>query len=85
MARTKVWIKVSLYNSQANGAVERPHWDVCQILYKATDGNPSKWFCLFHHVMWADRISIRNKISCSPFFMFTESHPILPLGIQEAT
>ena len=54
-------IKMSPYNSQANGTVERPHWDVHQMLYKATDGNSSKWFWFFHHVMWADRISIRKK------------------------
>ena len=78
-------IKISPYNSQANGKIERPHWDVRQMLYKATDGNPSKWYWFFHHVMWADRISIRKKMGCSPFFMVTGAHPILPLDIQEAT
>jgi transposase InsO family protein len=53
-------IKISSYNSKANGKIERPHWDVRQMLYKATGGNPSKWFWFFHHVMWADRVSIRK-------------------------
>ena len=53
------------------------------MLYKATGGNPSKWF--FHHVMWADRVSIKKGLGCSPFFMFTGAHPVLPLDIQEAT
>jgi hypothetical protein len=78
-------IKISSYNSKANGKIERPHWDVRQMLYKATDGNPSKWFWFFHHVMWADRVSIRRGFGCSPFFMVTGAHPILPLDIQEAT
>ena len=78
-------IKISSYNSKANGKIERPHWDVRQMLYKATDGNPSKWFWFFHHVMWADRVSIRKGFGCSPFFMVTGAHPILPLDIQEAT
>jgi hypothetical protein len=78
-------IKISSYNSKANGKIERPHWDVRQMLYKATDGNPSKWFWFFHHVMWADRVSIRKSFGCSPFFMVTGAHPILPLDIQEAT
>ena len=78
-------IKISSYNSKANGKIERPHWDVRQMLYKATGGNPSKWFWFFHHVMWADRISIRKGFGCSPFFMVTGAHPILPLDIQEAT
>src|SRR5271169_1013421 len=78
-------IKISSYNSKANGKIERPHWDVRQMLYKATDGNTSKWFYFFHHVMWADRISIRKGYGCSPFFMVTGAHPILPLDVQEAT
>src|SRR5277367_1760875 len=78
-------IIISPYNSKANGRIERPHWDVRQMLYKATDGNPSKWFWFFHHVMWADRVTIRKGLGCSPFFMVTGAHPILPLDVQEAT
>ena len=78
-------IKISSYNSKANGKIERPHWDVRQMLYKATDGNPSKWFWFFYHIMWADRVSVRKGYGCSPYFMVTGAHPILPLDIQEAT
>ena len=55
------------------------------MMFKATGGNLSKWFCFFHHVMWANRVSIRKVFGCSPFFMVTGAHPILPLDIQEAT
>jgi len=78
-------IRISPYNSKANGRIERPHWDVRQMLYKATGGNPSKWFWFFYHVMWADRVTIRKGLGCSPFFMVTGAHPILPLDVQEAT
>ena len=78
-------IRISAYNSRANGKIERPHWDVQQMLYKATGGNPSKWFWFFFHVMWADRVTVRKSYGCSPFFMVTGAHSILPLDIQEAT
>ena len=68
-------IRISAYNSKANGRIERPHWDVRQMLYKATGGNPSKWY----------RVSVRKGFGCSPFFMVMGAHPILPLDIQEAT
>jgi len=55
------------------------------MLYKATGGNTSKWFWFFFHVLWADRITIRKKYGCSPFFMVTGVHPTLPLDVQEAT
>jgi hypothetical protein len=35
--------------------------------------------------MWADMVSGRKSYECSPFFMVTAAHPILPLDIQEAT
>jgi hypothetical protein len=78
-------IRISPYNSKANGRIERPHWDIRQMLFKATGENLSKWYWFFHHVMWADRVSIRRGFGCSPFFMVTGAHPILPLDIQEAT
>ena len=55
------------------------------MLWKATGGNPSKWFWFFYHVMWADRVTIRKGLGCSPFFMVTGVHPILPLDVQEVT
>lgn len=78
-------IRISAYNSKANGKIERPHWDVRQMLYKATGGSASQWYWFFWHVMWADRVTIRKTYGCSPFFMVTGAHPILPLDIQEAT
>jgi hypothetical protein len=56
-----------------------------QSLYKATGGNPSKWFYFFFQVLWADRITIRKGLGCSPFFIVTGAHPVLPLDIEEAT
>src|ERR1700727_802006 len=78
-------IRISAYNSQANGKVERPHWDVRQALYKAAGGDFTKWFYFWYHVMWADRITVRKRLGCSPFFAATGAHPILPLDIVEAT
>jgi len=36
-------------------------------------------------VLWADRVSIRKRLGCSPYFMVTGADPILPLDIKEAT
>ena len=78
-------IRILSCNSKANGRIERPHWDVWQTIWKATGGNPTKWFWFFFLVLWADRITIRKSFGCSLFFMTTGVHPILPLDIQEAT
>lgn len=78
-------IRISAYNKQAQGRIERPHGDIRQSLYKATGGAVNKWFYFLHHVLWADRITVRRGMGCSPFFATTGAHPILPLDIIEAT
>ena len=78
-------IRISPYNSKANGTIERPHWDIRQMLYKVTNGQITKWYWFLHHVLWADRISIRKRLGCSPFFMVTAAHPTIPLDVIEAT
>ena len=81
-------ITISAYNSKANGKIERPHWDIRQMLWKACgseEGANRKWSRYFFHVLWADRITIRKGFGCSPFFLVTGAHPILPMDIVEAT
>ena len=78
-------IKISPYNSQANGRVERPHYDIHDMLFKATGGKTHQWFWYFPHVLWADRITARKRFGVSPFFILTGAEPVVPLDIQEAT
>jgi hypothetical protein len=78
-------IRISGYNSRANGLVERSHFDVRQSLYKAVDGIESKWSLGTHSVFWAERVTVRRRMGCSPYFAATGSHPLLPLDIAEAT
>ena len=80
-----IGIKISPYNSQANGPVERGHWDMRQSLYKATGGDAKKWYWFFPQVLWADRITIRRGLGCSPYFAVCGAHPITPLDVEEAT
>jgi hypothetical protein len=78
-------IRVSGYNSRANGLVERPHFDVRQSLYKAADGKQNRWSQVAYSVFWAERITVRRRMGCSPYFAVTGSHPLIPLDISEAT
>lgn len=78
-------IRISGYNSKANGMVERSHYDVREALYKAADGNASRWSQVAHSVFWAERVTIRRRMGCSPYFAATGTHPILPIDFVEAT
>ncbi len=78
-------IRISGYNSRANGIVERSHFDVRQALYKAADGDQSKWASVAYSVFWADRVTVRRRMGCSPYFAVTGTHPLLPFDIAEAS
>ncbi|ETW78933.1 hypothetical protein HETIRDRAFT_453476 [Heterobasidion irregulare TC 32-1] len=81
-----VWhIRISGYNSRANGIAKRPHFDVRQALFKAVDGDQAKWNRATHFVFWADRITVRRRMGCTPYFAATGTHSLLPLDIAEAT
>jgi transposase InsO family protein len=78
-------IRISGYNSRANGLVERAHFDVRQSLFKAVDGDQTRWSVGAHSVFWAERVTVRKRMGCSPYFAITGSHPLIPLDISEAT
>jgi hypothetical protein len=77
-------IRISGYNSRANGIVERSHFDVRQSLFKAADGDQKRWSLVSHSVFWAERVTFRKRMGCSPYFAVTGSHPVLPFDIVEA-
>jgi hypothetical protein len=77
-------IRISGYNSQANGIVERSHFDVRQAMFKAADGDQNKWSQVAYSVFWSERITIRKCMGCAPFYAATGVHPILPFDIIEA-
>jgi len=77
-------ICISGYNSRANEIVERSHFDVCQALFKATDGDQSKWHSVAYSVFWSERITVRRRMGCSPYFAVTGTHPLLPFDIAES-
>ena len=47
-------VRISAYNSQANGNIERAHFDIRQALAKATGGDVGTWYYFLKMVLWAD-------------------------------
>jgi hypothetical protein len=78
-------IRISAYNSRANGIVERQHRTIRDSLVKACDGDASKWPAAAPFVFWADRATTRKSTGLSPFFMAHGVEPILPFDITLAT
>ena len=78
-------ILITPYNKQANGKVERGHWDIRQSLFKVCKGHPEEWPAFLHEVLWAERITVKRTLGHSPFYAVTGCEPVLPLDIEEAT
>jgi len=77
-------IRISGYNSRANGLVERSHFEVREAIFKACDGDQSKWSNTAYSIFWAEHVTIRRRMGCSPYFAATGTQPLLPIDIAEA-
>lgn len=78
-------IKISPYNSQANGVVERGHFNIREALVKMSGGDISKWPLLLPAALFADRITTRRATGFSPYYLLHGVHPLLPCDLAEAT
>jgi hypothetical protein len=78
-------IRISAYNSRANGIVERQHRTIRESIVKACQSDTSRWPTVTPHVFWADRATIRKSTGHSPFYMAHGVEPLLPFDITLAT
>ena len=78
-------IRISPYNSRANGIVERKHFDVREALMKACGSQPQKWAQKAHSVFWAERVTVKRHLGMSPYKMAYGCDPVLPLDYEQAT
>ncbi|KAL5532961.1 hypothetical protein ACEPAF_4735 [Sanghuangporus sanghuang] len=78
-------IRISPYNSRANGIIERRHRDLRETLMKLADASPDKWSQHIYHAIWAERITIQRRTGYSPYFMAHGVKPVLPFDLAEQT
>jgi transposase InsO family protein len=62
-------VKISPYNSRANGVVERGHYIIREALIKACKGKINRWPNLVHHAFFADKIMPSKATGFSPFYL----------------
>lgn len=77
-------ITISPYNSRASGVVERGHRTFREALVRSCD-NPLEWPRMFHHTLWAERVTIRAATGYSPFYLVMGYQPFLPIDAAQLT
>ena len=78
-------IRISPYNSAANGVVERGHFTIREALIKSCKGNINKWPDYVSHAFFADKVTTRRSTGFSPYYLLFGTDPTLPLDLFEAT
>lgn len=79
------YIRISPYNSRAQGVIERRHFDVREALIKAADGDSTRWPDVAPSVFWAERVTIQKSTGYSLFYLAHGVEPLLPFDLAEAT
>ena len=78
-------ITISPYNSQANGVVERGHYNIREALVKLSKNDISQWPLMVQAACFTDHITIRRATGFSPFFLLHGVHPFLLCDLADAT
>ncbi|KNZ76548.1 hypothetical protein J132_09830 [Termitomyces sp. J132] len=78
-----IWISGN--NKCANRIVEQPHFNVCQALFKAVDGDQFRWSTATYSIFWSERVIVCKQMGCSPYYTTTSTHLLLLADIVEAT
>ncbi|KAJ7090145.1 hypothetical protein C8R44DRAFT_648406 [Mycena epipterygia] len=78
-------VKISPYNSRANGVVERGHFILRESVIKACEGNINLWPLKLAAAVFADRVTVRRATGQSPYYILHGFDPILPFDLTECT
>jgi hypothetical protein len=78
-------IRISPYNSQVNGIVERRHLDVREAIMKVCDREERKWLTATHTIFWAECITTHKALRHSTYYIAHGVKPLLPFDLAKAT
>ena len=72
-------ITTSFYSPQANGAAEKAHLTLMNVMSKKIQGNPEIWDLYLGQACAAINFSVHESSKFSPFFLLYNRDPILPV------
>jgi transposase InsO family protein len=77
-------VRISAYNKQANGVVERGHFIIREAIMKSVK-NHKDWPTKVPIAFLADRVSVSKVTGFSAYFLLHGVHPVLPFDLADVT
>lgn len=77
-------VRISAYNKQANGVVERGHFIIREAILKSVK-KATDWAEKVQLAVFADRVTVSRSTGYSPFYIIHGVHPVLPIDLFDAT
>lgn len=77
-------VRISAYNKQANGVVERGHFIIREAIMKSVR-KVKDWADQVQLAVFADRVTVSRSTGYSPFYLIHGIHPVLPMDLSDAT
>ena len=73
------------YYPQENGVAESTNKNLVRILKKTVIDNQINWHNLLYNALWADRVTPKETLGDSPYFLVYGKEAIIPNGIYLMT
>jgi hypothetical protein len=77
-------VRISAYNKQANGVVERGHFIIREAIMKSVT-HRRDWPSKVHLAAFADRVTVSKVTGFSAYYLLHGVHPVLPCDLADAT
>jgi len=77
-------VRISPYNKQANGVVERGHFIIREAIMKSVS-HRKDWPTKVQLAAFADRVSVSKVTGYSAYYLLHGVHPVLPFDLTDAT
>ena len=78
-------VRISPYNSQANGKIEQMHQTYIEAIWKIVQGDTEDWPRWLGYTLWADRIMVKRNTGYSLYYLLYGQHPVLPFDVKDST
>src|SRR5258708_6828343 len=78
-------VRISPYNSQANGKIERTQRSYIEAIWKVLQGATNQWPMWLGAALWADRMKVKKNTGYSPYYLLYGQHPLLSFDVIDVT